>query len=277
MATRRRSRNPVAAVLAWAYAALLVFPLYYVIVSSFKGTNAIQLRPFAPPTSWSAENLAEAWSDGRLGPALLNSIWITLVAELLVLLVALPAAYAIASSGGPFARLVERVFAAGLLIPVFATLVPTLLLSIALQLFQTRLFYVLFLPSTALPLSVILLAQFFRTIPRALDESARVDGAGRLRALVSIHIPLIGPGIATVSILNFLAFWNEYLFALVLLGPSEDRRTVQTALPTLVSTLSTNYGVLLAGCLITMIPVFFLYVALQRRVEGALLDGSVKD
>lgn len=276
MRSGRKVGMPIVGLLAWLYVIILAIPLYFVLVSSFKTNSEIQLQPFALPVSWGFGNFVQAWEFARLGVALVNSSWITIAAELLTLALAVPAAYAIARSSGKFAAVVERIFAVGLLLPVFATLVPTLLLSIALGLFQTQVFYIFFLPSTALPLSVIVLTQFFRAIPLSLEESARMDGAGKLQILALIYLPLVMPGIVTVAILNFLTFWNEYLFALVLLPTQDSARTVQTSLPTLTSTLSTDYGVLLAGALITMVPVFAIYIALQRRVEGALLEGSVK-
>lgn len=192
------------------------------------------------------------------------------------MLLAIPAAYAVARAPGRVGALVERFFALGLLIPAFAALVPTLLLSVYLGMFQTREFFILFQPATALPLSVILLAQFMRAVPAELEESAMIDGASRLRILVSIYVPIVMPGIVTVLILNFLSFWNEYLFALVLIGPDPELRTVQVALPNLASQTATEYAVLLAACLITMVPVYAIYILLQRRLEDALLQGAVK-
>jgi multiple sugar transport system permease protein len=268
--------NPLSHIAVWLYAALLAIPLYFLVVSAFKQNTAIFNDPFNLPTAFSFENFAAAWTRVDMGTGLLNSALVTIAAEILTLVLAVPAAYAISRSSGRVAALVERTFALGLLIPAFAALVPTLLLAIALQLFHTREFLIMFLPATALPLSVILLTQFMRAVPAELEESAMIDGAGRLRVLISIYIPVTIPGIATLLILNFLSFWNEYLFALILVGPDTDVRTVQVALPNLVSQTNTEYGVLLAGCLITMIPVYIVYIVLQRRLEDALLQGAVK-
>lgn len=268
--------NPFAHAVAWGYAALLAIPLYFLLVSSFKQNTAIFSNPFALPTSLALDNFVSAWSQVQLGTGLLNSLTVTVSAEALTLLLAIPAAYAIARSQGKFGAVIERVFALGMLIPSFAALVPTLLLAIAVNLFHTREFLIFFLPATVLPLSVILLAQFMRAVPAELEESAMIDGASRLRVLISIYIPITMPGIATLLILNFLSFWNEYLFALVLIGPETSVRTAQVALPTLVSTTQTQYGILLAGALITMAPVYIVYIVLQRRLEDAMLQGALK-
>ncbi|GGK78493.1 carbohydrate ABC transporter permease [Mangrovihabitans endophyticus] len=267
---------PLAHGLAWFYALLLVFPLYFIIVSAFKDNLAIFNSPLSPPSSLSVSHFVDAFQRVELGRALWNSTFITVSAELLTLALAIPASYALARSRGRIAAWCERFFALGFLIPSFAALVPTVLLAIHLQLFQTRAFLIIFLPAGALPLSVILLTQFMRAIPSDLEESAVMDGAGRIRILLRIYLPLTMPGIITIAILNFLSFWNEYLFALILGGPDPAVRTVQVALPNLVSQTNTEYGVLLAGALITMIPVYLVYILLQRRMESALLEGAVK-
>ncbi|GGF20813.1 carbohydrate ABC transporter permease [Subtercola lobariae] len=274
--SRSNRFNPLAHVLVWFYALLLLIPLYFMIISAFKDNADIFNSPFAFPTSLSFDNFTNAWTRASMGPGLINSALVTVIAEIITLVLAIPAAYAIARAGGRIGGIVEKFFAAGLLIPGFAALVPTVILSIALQLFHTREFLYLFLPATVLPLSVILLTQFMRSVPAELEESAMMDGANRLRVLISIYIPITIPGIATIAILNFLTFWNEYLYALILAGPDPDVRTVQVALPGLVSQTYTQYGVLLAGALITMVPVYIVYIILNRRLEDALLQGAVK-
>lgn len=275
----RRFGSPgfaVAHVLAWAYALILVIPVYYLLTASFKDNLAIFTRPFAVTFEQGFANFSAAVERAGLWAATGNSLLVTAAAELLTLALAIPAAYALARGRGRVGTLVERFFGLGFLIPGFAALVPTVLLAVALGLFQTRTFLVLFLPAGALPLAVILLTQFMRTVPPQLEESAMLDGATRWQILRQIYVPLTAPGIATVAILNFLSFWNEYLFALVLAGPDPTVRTTQVALPTLISQNNTEYGVLAAGTLLTLVPVYIVYLVLQRRMEETLLSGAVK-
>ncbi|MFD5114802.1 carbohydrate ABC transporter permease [Streptomyces sp. NPDC058391] len=263
-------------VLAWLYALLLLLPLYYLLTTSLKDNLEVFAHPFSLPENWLFGNFARAWDLASLGPALGNSVLITAGAEAITLALAFPAAYGLARSGGRTAAVMEKIFGLGFLIPAFAALVPTVLLAIQLEMFQTQAFLILFLPATALPLSVILLTQFLRTIPAELEESAMMDGAGRWTVLLRIYLPLSAPGVVTVVILNFLGFWNEYLFSLVILGPDPGLRTVQVALPSLISATMVQYGILASACLITLAPVYAVYVALQRRMENALVEGAVK-
>ena len=282
--TSRRNRGrrlsgtrmgPVATALSWVYALLLAIPLYYLLTSALKTNIEIFTQPFALPLQWLWTNFAEAWTSGQLGTALWNSVLVSGVAVILTLVLAVPAAYALARSDNRIARAITGTFAAGFLIPPFAALIPTVILAIHLGLFYTREFQMLFLPATALPLSVLLLAQFMKTIPNELVESASMDGASHFSILMRIFVPLAMPGIVSVTILQVLGFWNEYLFSLTITGTSADVRTVQVALPTLISD-ATDYGVLAAGTVIALVPVYIAYAVLQRRMQDALTAGALK-
>ncbi|MEU6733370.1 carbohydrate ABC transporter permease [Streptomyces physcomitrii] len=261
---------------AWAYALMLLLPLYYLVISSFKDNAEIFADPLLPNGSLSLDKFGTAVRDARLDLALLNSAAVTLCALVLVLVLAVPASYALARAKGRTAAVVERIFSLGFLVPTFAALVPTFLLAAETGLFYTRTFVVLFLPATSLPLAVVLLTQFMRTVPDEVEEAARMDGAGNWTILLRIYLPMVVPGIVTVLILSFLAFWNEYLYSLVIIGPDQSQRTLQVAVPTLRSTLSTDFGVLSAGTVFTLLPVYVVYALLQRRMEGALMGGAVK-
>jgi multiple sugar transport system permease protein len=259
------------------YALLLVLPLYWLTVSAFKPRIEILSQPFLPTFSSGLDNIVEVWVRLNMSAALLNSIYITAASLVLTLVLAVPASYALARSTGIIGTLLERLYALGFLIPGFASLIPTLLLAIWLGLFNDREFMILYLPASAQPLAVILLTQFMRTVPRELEESARIDGAGTLRILWSIYVPLVRPGIATVAILNFIGFWNEYIYALVIVGANAQKRTLQVALPTLQGNQGiTDYALVCAGTLISVLPVFLVYIVLNRRMEEALVQGAVK-
>jgi multiple sugar transport system permease protein len=267
----------VSYVLVIAYALTLVLPLYWLLISAFKSRLEILSAPFLPTFSQGLDNFVEVWDLLDITPAIVNSVYITAGAVILTLVLAVPASYAIARSSGRMAMLVERIYALGFLIPGLAALIPTLLLAIWLHLYNQREFLIIYLPASAQPLAVILLTQFMRTVPHELEESARIDGAGRLRIMLSVYLPLVRPGIATVAILNFIGFWNEYLYALIIVGVSASKRTLQVALPTLQGNQGiTDYALVCAGTVIAVLPVFLVYIVLNRRMEDALTQGAVK-
>lgn len=277
---RRRARTTplmgLAHVLVWLYAAALVLPLYFLLVSSLKNNTEIFSGGFGLPPEWRFDNYAKAWGFTSLGDALLNSAYVTIGAEILIVLVSIPAAYGIARSDGWLGRLVERSLALGFLIPGFASLVPTVFLAIGMGLYRTREFLILYYVAGAIPLSVILLAQYMRAIPKELEEAATVEGANRFQILLRIYGPLVMPALATVLLLNFINIWNEYIVALVIAGSTIETRTVQVALPTLVTNQLSQYGVLAAGTIITLIPVYLCYLLLKKRMENALISGALK-
>jgi multiple sugar transport system permease protein len=264
-------------VLVVLYALTLVLPLYWLLISAFKPRLQIVNDPFLPTFSSGFAHFAKVWNLLDMGTALLNSLYITAASLVLTLVISIPAAYGLARSQGKTAMFMERVYALGFLIPGFAALVPTLLLAIHMGLFYQREFMILYLPASAQPLTVILLTQFMRTVPAALEESAMIDGAGRFRILRSVYLPLTVPGIASVTILNFISFWNEYLYTLVIVGVDPTLRTVQVALPTLQGNQGiTDYSLICAGTVLSVLPVFIVYAILNRRMENALVQGALK-
>ncbi|MFI6321031.1 carbohydrate ABC transporter permease [Nonomuraea sp. NPDC050556] len=260
----------------WFYVLLLLVPIYYLVVSAFKNNVGILSAPFSPFTGLELGNFGKAMSNASLGPGLVNQAYVTVAANALTLALAVPAAFALARTRGRVGAVIERVFALGFLVPGFAALVPTVMLSIMMGLFHMREFLIVFLPASALPLSVILLTQAMRAIPRDLEESAVLDGAGAWQLLRSVYFPLSVPTLTVVLILNFLSFWNEYFFALVITGPDTAVRTAQVALPTLSMANASQYGVLAAGIVITLVPVYVLYVFFADKMERAVLAGALK-
>ena len=247
----------------WLYALTLFVPSYFIVISSFKNNNEMFSDPLVPTFSEGVSHYVEVWERLNVPTALVNSLYITLASIVVTLLLAVPASYALARAKGRIATLVERVYAVGFLIPGFAALVPTLLLSIILGLYHTREFMILYFPAVAQPLAVILLTQFMRTVPTELEECATLDGAGRLQILRLVYLPLVMGGVATVAILNFMAFWNDYLFSLILVGVEESKRTLQVAMPTLSTDFTfTDNALISAGTVISIAPVFIVYFIL---------------
>ncbi|MCL3863302.1 carbohydrate ABC transporter permease [Actinotalea sp. K2] len=260
-----------------AYAAAVIVPFIFLFLSSVRSNQEIFSQPLGIPTEWRFENYSRAFGEANLGDSLLVSAFVTVLSVAITLALALPAAYAIARVGeGRIAGAVEAVFASGLLIPSFAVLVPTFFLAVQLKMLNQPLFVALFYPATGLPITVLLLVQFMRGIPRAVDEAAMIDGATRATILWRLIIPMSIPGIVTVTIFNVINFWNEYIFALVLLGGG-SQITAQVALPRLQGERLVDYGLVAAGAVIVMLPVLLCYAVLQKQTQQALTAGAVKE
>ena len=260
--------------LAILYAMVVIIPIYYVLVSAFKDNTQIFSAPLALPTKIGFENFVKAEFQGNLSRAMLISIAVTVSAEALTLLLAFPAAYAIARIHTRLSPLFERFFNLGFLIPAFAMLVPVLLLMAQLGVLYNPLSLILFYPAWRLSLAVVILSSYLRTVPRELEESAEIDGASRFQIVRHILIPLTRSGMITVLTINFIGIWNEFLFSLILM--SQENRTMQVALSILKGERFVDYGMLSAGVLISIIPVYLIFLIFQEQVVEGVYVGAVK-
>jgi multiple sugar transport system permease protein len=256
------------------YALVVLIPLYYIFVSSFKETSGIYTAPLSLPDAFTFTKYAKAIQIGGLWRAIGYSVYITVAAEIVTLLLAFPAAYAIARIPVRLAGPAELLFGAGLLIPVFAMLVPVFLTMASLKLLYNPLSLIIFYPASRLSLAVILLASYLREIPREMEESAVIDGSSLFQIVVRIILPLARSGIATVIIVNFFSLWNEFLFALILLNTST--RTVQVAISTLRGEFLSDFGMIAAAVVISVVPIYLVFLFFQERIVEGLTSGAVK-
>ena len=260
--------------LAIVYALVIVVPLYYVFVSSLKDNASIYSAPLALPETLDITNYLRAQDRIDLLQAMGHSLVITAASELTTLAIGFLAAYAIARIQTRVTFVVEMLFGVGFLIPVFALLVPVFLMAASMGLLYNPWFLVVFYAAARLPLTVIVLASYMREIPVDLEEAAQIDGANRLQIMRRIFLPLARSGMATVLVLNFLSIWNEFVFALILLNV--NNRTIQLAVPLLRSDRVVDYGLLAAGIMISLIPVYIIFIIFQEQVVSGMLGGSVK-
>ena len=257
------------------YALVILIPLYYVLISSVKENASIFGSPLGLPTSFNISKYIEALQRGNLIRAMGISFSITVGAELLTISIAFPAAYAIARIQTRLASFTEVFFSTGFLIPVFATLVPIFIIFAKIGLLNNPLALIIFYPATALPISIIILSSFMRQVPREFEECAELDGANQLQIIYHIFFPISKPAVITVLVLNFLQFWNEFLFALILLGGKN--RTIQVALTMLKSEKFVDYGLLASGIVISVIPVYIMFIFFQEQIVSGLTAGALKE
>jgi len=256
------------------YALIILVPLYYIVISSFKDNSAIYGSPLGLPASFSMSKYIRALIDAKLTRALSISFGITIGAEILTILMAYPAAYAIARIQTRMASFIEKFFSLGFLIPVFATLVPIYIIFAKLGLINNPLSLILFYSATALPVSIIIFTSFIKQIPREFEECAEIDGGNQLHIIYYIFFPLSRPAIITVFVLNFLHFWNEFIFSLILLGGKN--RAIQVALTDLKGARIVDYGLVAAGVVISLIPIYIIFIFFQEYITKGLMAGGIK-
>ncbi|HLO13401.1 MAG TPA: carbohydrate ABC transporter permease [Anaerolineales bacterium] len=258
------------------YAFLIIIPLYFVVISAFKNNSQIITTPLALPSALDFNKFLQAQANVNLLRAMLISVAVAIGAEILTLVLAFPAAYAIARMQTRLAPITEAIFSLGFLIPSLAILMPVYLMTAKAGLLYHPIALVILYPAFSLPLSLILLTSYMRKLPRELEESAVMDGGNVLQIILYIFFPICMPGILTVLVLNFINIWNEYLFALILMD--SNNRTIQLALALLrANQRSVDYGLIAAGVVISMIPVYIIFIFFQDKIMSGMLTGAIKE
>lgn len=260
------------------YGIIVLAPMVWVFYSSFKTTKEFYSSPWGLPSSFSLTNYINAWNKANIGTYFFNSIIITLSMVALTAILASMIAYVLARFSFRGRNIITALIMAGLLVPSVLGTIPVFTLLKSLNLVDTRIGIILVYTAYAMPFSVFVLIGFFRSLPGELEEAAFVDGASYYRSFFSIMLPLARPGIITISIFNFLWYWNEYAFALTLLS-SEENKTLPIGIANLAISqrYQTDWGALFAGVIIVMIPVAIVYILFQRRLISGLNTGGVKE
>ena len=273
---QKRLSTGIAYILALLYAMTIIIPIYYVIISSFKTNLEIFGSPLALPTSIAQiGNYLLAQERVNILRAMGISALITIATLVLNTSFGFIAAYAIARMHLKISSMLEAFFGAGFLIPVFAVIVPVYLLAAQTGLLYNPIFIIVFYAASHLPLTIIFLATHMRQIPSELEDAAMIDGANRLQIIWHIFFPLSSSAVVTVVVMNFIACWNEYLFALLLL--EGDMRTVQMVIPMLRSERLVDYGLVSAGIVMSMIPIYLLFIFFQEKIVTGMMGGAVKE
>ncbi len=274
---RRMIGRPLAYLAMIAYAIFLGFPLVWLLSTSLKTPQELAtLAPSLIPRSWDWQNFADALGSQDLVHAGANSLIVAVSSTILVTIVAMPAAYALAR----FRTRMRGVALGWILVSqVFPTILIVIPLFLILQQFglnNTLLGLIVVYLVWSLPFALWLLQGYVAGIPKDLEEAAAVDGAGRLRVLVSIVLPLLLPGIVATALFSFVSAWNEFFFALVLIQ-DPALNTLPLALAKFVGQVGQEkLGALAAGSLLATIPSLLFFSFLQRRLTSGLLTGAVK-
>jgi raffinose/stachyose/melibiose transport system permease protein len=257
----------------WIWLAIVVIPLYWIVVTSFKDQSAyFTQNPFALPTAPTTANY-KLVIESDFPRYFINSVIVTIGTIIPAVGISFMAAYAIIrGAGSRFLAGVNGLFLMGLAIPLQATIIPVYLLIIKMHLYDSLL--ALILPSVAfsIPLSVLVLSNFIRDVPKELFESMRVDGATEWGMLRTLAFPLTRPALVTVSIYNGLAVWNGFLLPLIL-TQSPDKRTLPLALWTFQGQYSVNVPAVLASVVLTTLPIVILYAVSRRQLLSGLTAG----
>jgi raffinose/stachyose/melibiose transport system permease protein len=255
---------------------LVLIPLYLMVVNSFKSADAIFSAPFAFPAKPTLDGFAMVVGEGGFLVYLFNSVTITSLSIVGVMLLAALASYALVYWDSGVARVLGVFFLLGLMIPMRIASINLIMILKALGMLDKLLGLLPIYVAMGMPMAVMILTEYFRTIPRELTHAAHIDGAGSFRIFWMIMLPLARPALATVAIFNLVNIWNDLWFPLIMIR-SESQRTLMLGVTRLFGQFQTDWTSVLATLTMATIPILLLYLALSKQFIEGLTAGAVKE
>ncbi|MFI7405156.1 carbohydrate ABC transporter permease [Streptomyces sp. NPDC049541] len=261
-----------------AYLVFLAFPFLWLVSTAFKSPRELgSLHPTWIPRHPTLGNFRQAFDEQPLLHAALNSLFAAAGAAVIVVLVATPLAYVMARHRTPLSRAATGWVVVSQAFPLVLVIIPLFLVLKDLHLINSLAGLTLVYVVWALPFALWMLAGYVRAVPAEVEEAAAVDGAGRVRTLVSVVAPLLAPGIAATGLFAFVTAWNEFFFALVLLK-TPDRQTLPVVLSHFIGAEGVaDLGPLAAAAFLATLPSLVVFAVIQRRITGGMLTGAVKN
>ncbi len=263
------------ALILWSL--LVILPLVWTLLSSFKSTQEVLGNPLSLPGKLRFENYANAWTTAGIGRYFVNTVIVVGCALVLVMILGAMCAYVLARFTFPGNRLIYYSMLAGLTFPVFLAIVPLFFVLKNLSLLNTLPGLIVTYVAFALPFTVFFLHSFFKALPGEVYEAAQIDGAGEWRSFFSVMLPMARPGMASVAIFNFLGLWNQFLLP-VALNTDSNNYVLSQGMASFASQAgyAVDFGALFAAVVITVAPVLVVYIIFQRQLQVSVTAGGVK-
>lgn len=261
-------------ILLFLYFVAIAYPLFWMVINSFKDTKSIFTSSWTLPEKWLVSNYVEAWNIG-VSTYFLNSVLVTSLTCVLTVICGALCAYALARFNLKGEKLFLLFVSAGLMFAPQVALIPLYDLTQKLGIYDT--YWALILPFVAyrLPLSILIIRAFFLSIPKELEEAARIDGCNSFQIFYKIFLPISKPVIFTTIILAAYFAWNEILFSVIFIQ-SESLKPITAGLLVFRDALRTDWGVLMAGLVMSAIPLILLFIFTQKYFIRGLAAGSIK-
>ncbi len=262
----------------WIFSLSCIYPLVWMFYSSLKKKRQFNADIIGLPTEPTFSNYIKVLTnkDYHLGSSMVNSVRTTVLSVLLILVFGFIVGYILARVQFKFNRALYAIFLMGLLIPVHSLLVPIYV--VFNKAGMANQWYTLIIPYVAfgLPIAIFLIEGFIRSIPIELEEAAAIDGSTFLHTMTTIILPVSRPILTTVAIIQSFSCWNEFSFALVLCSRNQKLQTVPLAMTNFKGQFASDYPKIMAGMLITMLPIVVLYFAFSKKIIEGMVAGAVK-
>lgn len=267
----------------------IVVPVAWVFMASIKENKEFYGNPWTLPAGFYWQNFVDAWNKASMGEYMINSVIVTALSIVLLLVIALPAAYGLSRFEFKGKKFLNTAFMAGLFINVNYIVVPIFLMlrdgdnfikKLGGEGFLLNNLFILAVvyAATALPFTIYLLSGYFVTLPHDYEEAAYIDGAGFFTTMIQIIFPMAKPSIITVILFNFLSFWNEYIISMTLMSSAKGPKTLPVGLLNLMQAQQSaaEYGMMYAGLVLVMLPTLILYMCVQKQLTEGMTVGGLK-
>ncbi|MDB2349781.1 carbohydrate ABC transporter permease [Alphaproteobacteria bacterium] len=252
-----------------------VFPFLWLVLASLKTNAELLNNPFALPEVFQFKNYSNAIQEAGLGRLIINSLVISTSATFLNILFSSMCAFAIARHTFWGNNVLFLMITAGILVPLNALIIPYFAIINFLNLYDTRIGLIIVYCAVGLPVSTFILTEFFKSIPKEIEEASYLDGCNFAARYFKIMLPLALPGLATAGTFQFILCWNEFIYAM-LLTSSTDIRTIQFGISYFTNQFFSDYVGMFAAVVISIIPSITVFILFQEKVINGLTAGSVK-
>jgi raffinose/stachyose/melibiose transport system permease protein len=272
---KKRSSDGLRYLILGGWSLIVLFPIYTLVVNSLKSQNAIFRDPFALPAKLDFSGYQDALTLGKFDLYFFNTIFVTAFSLTLILLLGAMVSYALVNWKSRASGWLYVFFIGGMMIPIRLGTINLIQIMKTLGLMDTLYSLIPVYAAMGLPMAVLILTTFIRTLPRELYEAARIDGASEFRIFASIILPLTRPALVTVAIYNLITIWNDFWFPLSFVR-QEQSRTVSLGVSLLFGQYQTDWNSALSVLSLAALPVILVYIGLSKQLIGGLTAGAVK-
>lgn len=262
-------------VLLIGFTILCVYPLVWLFLASFKTNAELYTNTWGLPEQWSMTNYVNAVVKGGVFRYFGNSVIIAVSVVLVTVILATMASYAIARMHWKLANLTHSIFLLGMMIPIYALVIPLFSIFKGMGLLDTHLAVIIPQIAVGFPLAIFIICGFMRSIPTELEEAAIIDGCTVFQCFFKIILPIAKSSVVTVAVVQFINVWNDLLLPRIFLTDS-SKMTLPVGLTNFQAMYSTDYVGMIAAVIITIIPSIVVYILLHKQIMEGMVAGAVK-
>jgi len=269
------NRNIFSHLVMIIWCVIVLFPIWVLIINSFKTRLTIYTNPFWIPSKWNFKNYVDVFNDGNFLQYFLNTFTVVIISLFFVLFFSVLASYAFANWKGKASGLLFFFIIAGMMLPIKIASIRLLEIIKSMGLLNTIWSLMPIYLAMGIPIGIFILTEFFRELPYELTEAGLLDGAGHMHILFRLLLPLVRPALSTVAIYNLIPFWNDLWFPLIFIN-DEKSKTLLLGVTRLFGQYQTDWSKVLAVLTLSAIPVLVMYLCMSKQFIAGVTAGAVK-